>query len=241
MSGLGSKVLGLHRAFDAVGITHAIGGAISLGYAIREPRATHDIDINVFVSIEHVDEVLGALPGGVQVRSEDRAALRRDGQVRLWWDETPVDVFLSTVEFHDVAARRIQVVPFEGSTIPVLSPTDLAVFKAAFSRAKDWVDIQAMRDAGSIDVDEALYWIGRMLGADHDNYHRLEEILVSPPSPMSDRDELPPALRPRSRDTGRLWPGTVRCEGENAGGGRCRVRLRPGSTCPAHGWTAPAR
>lgn len=41
---------------------------------------------------------------------------------------------------------------------------------------------------------------------------------------------------PTSRAT---TPGAVRCEGRRQDGQSCRVRLRPGSTCPAHNWTAP--
>jgi hypothetical protein len=198
MTTLGDKVLGLHRALDDHGIPHAIGGAIALAYGVNQARATTDVDLNVFLSTDHVDEILEAMPAGVRVRAADAKALRRDGQVRLRWGDNPVDLFLSTVAFHDAAATRIREVPFEKSTIAVLSPTDLTVCKALYGRPKDWVDIEAMRDAGSIDAPEALRWVEKMLGADHPNSERLREIVTSPPVPPDDVDRLPHALRPRN-------------------------------------------
>ncbi|HUZ44901.1 MAG TPA: hypothetical protein VMU63_10900 [Acidimicrobiales bacterium] len=202
MSELGAKILALHHALEGAGAPHALGGAISLAYAVEEARATHDIDINVFVPYELAGRVLDSLPTGVVVRPQDRQATLRDGQVRLWWDETPVDLFFNTVEFHDVAAGRTRIVPFEGDRIPVLSATDLAVCKALFGRSKDWVDIEAMRDAGSIDGAEATRWTSEMIGADHPHARRLAEILEAPPQELSHGDRLPPALRPRPGRTG---------------------------------------
>ena len=196
MSSLGDKILHLHEKLAAAAVPHALGGAISLAYAVEEARATADIDINVFVPGAEAGGLFDLLPAGVVVRPKDRRAAKEDGQVRLWWAETPVDIFFSTVEFHDVAAGRILQVPFEQASIPVLSATDLAVCKALFGRTKDWVDIESMRDAGSIDVAEALRWVTGMVGADHPHAVRLAEILAEAPAEPSDGDRLPAALRP---------------------------------------------
>ena len=51
--GLAAKLVALHDALDEAAIPHAVGGAIALGY-YAEPRATIDVDINVFVPVtEH--------------------------------------------------------------------------------------------------------------------------------------------------------------------------------------------
>lgn len=202
MTTLGEKILALHERLAAGAIPHAVGGAIALAYAVDQARATHDVDLNIFLSVDHVDEVLSALPPGVRVRPEDAEVLRRDGQVRLRWDDNPVDVFLSTVPIHDVAAGRIRFVPFERGSIPIVSATDLTVFKALYGRAKDWVDIEAMRDAGTVDGPEALRWVADMLGTDSAQYRRLFEIITAPPRHPSERDDLPPALRPGARPAG---------------------------------------
>lgn len=199
MTNLGDKVLALHRDLAAGGVAHAMGGAIALAYAVRQARATHDVDVNVFVPIDDVERVLAALPVDVDVPPDAAGAVRREGQVRLHWGDNPVDLFFSTVEFHDVAASRTRDVPFERGTIPVLSATDLAVCKAMFGRGRDWVDIEAMRDAGTVDGAEALRWVATMLGRDHPHYERLYGIVTSPPVAPGEVDRLPPALRPRAR------------------------------------------
>ena len=50
---------------------------------------------------------------------------------------------------------------------------DLAVFKAFFNRTKDWADIEAILDAGTVDVTPALGWLVRLLGPDHESTKRL--------------------------------------------------------------------
>lgn len=207
MTLLGDKVLSLHRALQQHGIPHAMGGAIALAYAVGEARATHDVDVNVFVSTDRAREVLESLPAGVRVRPGDLEAAINDGQVRLRWGDNPVDLFFSTVDFHDVAATRIRDVPFERASIPVLSATDLAVCKALYGRGKDWVDIEAMRDARTVDVPEALRLVEELIGRDHPHYLRLYELLSTPATATSDGDRLPPAMRPRGRPPRRTQGG----------------------------------
>jgi hypothetical protein len=166
VSELGDKLLAIHHAFDAARIPHAIGGAIALGYCVLEPRGTRDVDVNVFVGPERAKEVFAALPEGVEFSGLSLEQMERDGQVRLWWMTTPVDLFLSVLPFHDDVAVHVRVVPFEGHTIPVLGCTGLAVFKAMFDRGKDWVDIEAMVEARAVDLDEARRWVVEMVGED---------------------------------------------------------------------------
>lgn len=166
MSELGEQLIAVHDGLDAAGIPHAIGGAIALGYCTLEPRGTRDVDVNVFVGPERAREVLAALPGGVEFEGVHLEHLERDGQVRLRWGITPIDLFLSVLPFHDRVQAHIRPVPFEGRTIPVLDCNALAVFKAMFDRPRDWVDIEAMVEARSIDLDEAIGWVSEMAGAD---------------------------------------------------------------------------
>ena len=150
--GLTSKILGLHAALDAGGLPHAFGGALALAYCTAEPRGTKDIDVNVFIGVDRLDDLVSALPPPIEVATADRTALERDGQARLWWDGTPVDVFLSNHPFHDHAEASARVVPFAGiDDLPVLACADLAVFKAFFGRAKDAVDVAAMVSVGAVD------------------------------------------------------------------------------------------
>lgn len=164
MSVLAERLLAIHAALAAAGFPHAFGGAIALAYCTHEPRGTRDLDVNVFVGPEHADEVLDALPDGVGVRAVDRRRAQRDGQVRVFWGETPVDLFFNTHEFHREAAEQLREVPFVGTTIPVLGCEALVVFKAMFNRTRDWADIEAILAVGGIDGGNLLERLRALLG-----------------------------------------------------------------------------
>lgn len=170
---LADRLLAIANALDEAEIDHAFGGAIALAYWTREPRGTRDIDINVFVRPESSERVLGALPRGVKHDAGSEAAIRRDGQTRLWWEETPVDLFFSNLPIHDVAARKRQRVPFEGQEIFVLGPLELALFKAMFDRTRDWADIEEMLAAKAFDPDELTELVRDHVGASDPRLDRL--------------------------------------------------------------------
>lgn len=173
MSELGDQLLAVHDGLDAAGIPHAIGGAIALGYCVLEPRGTRDVDVNVFVEPQSARDVFAAMPEGVELSGEALERVERDGQVRLNWGITPIDLFLSVLPFHDRIESHVREVPFEGRTIPVVDCTGLAVFKAMFDRTKDWADIEAMLEVRALDIDEVLRWLSEMAGPKSRQYERL--------------------------------------------------------------------
>jgi hypothetical protein len=179
MSLLGRRLLAVHDSLGAAGMPHAFGGAIALAYCTQEPRGTRDLDVNVFVDPTRAGEALAALPAEVTVEDAEVAAAARDGQVRVWWEDTPVDVFLDVHQFHAEVAEDIRSVPFEGRTIPVLDCTALAVFKALFDRTKDWADIEEIAAAGALEGPRALAWLERILGADNATLTRLTSLIAS--------------------------------------------------------------
>lgn len=164
--GLADRLLAVHDALLEAGFPHAIGGAIALGYCTLEARATQDVDVNVFVSPSRTRDVFAVLPDQIAVTGRDLEQAERDGQVRLRWGMTPIDLFFSVLPLHDEVERNIRHVPFGDRTIPVLGCTGLAVFKAMFDRPRDWVDIEAMVEARSLDVEEARRWVVEMVGED---------------------------------------------------------------------------
>ncbi|MFA9271303.1 MAG: hypothetical protein ACEQSX_11185 [Baekduiaceae bacterium] len=170
---LPEKLVAIHRALDAAALPHAFGGAIALAYATLDPRGTSDIDVNVFADAADAARVLGALPPDIGGPPDVVAALVRDGQARLWWDETPVDLFLDTVPLHADAAAHRREVPFAGTTIPVLGPVELAVFKATFDRTKDWADSEAMLAARTLDPEEGRIALADLLPHGDQRFARL--------------------------------------------------------------------
>lgn len=174
---LPEKVLAIHSALTDAKVPHAIGGALALAY-YAEPRATVDVDVNVFVPTERWPEVRNALsPLGVGVEI-DVDALDRDGQARLWWDRNPIDLFFSYDPFHDEMRRAARRVPFAKATIPILSPEHLAVCKAMFDRPKDWLDIEQILVATDpLDLPEIEAWLETMVGESNPRMKRLREIV----------------------------------------------------------------
>jgi hypothetical protein len=172
------KVLAIHEALDAAKIPHALGGALALAY-YAEPRATIDVDLNVFVPTERWPAIRDALsPLGVDV-GVDAVALERDGQVRLWWDRNPVDLFFSYDPFHDEMQQATRRVPFAQATVPILAPEHLAVCKAMFNRPKDWLDIeQILVAANPLDLPEIEAWLEAMVGERDERLARLREIVA---------------------------------------------------------------
>jgi hypothetical protein len=182
---LPGKIVELHRALDAGRLAHAFGGALALAWCTQRARGTIDIDVNVFVPTDRIADLLAALPDAVAVTPDAIAELERDGQTRLWWATTPVDVFLDTTPFHHSIGDRIRHEPFNGEDIPFLACRDLAVFKAFFDRTKDWADLEEMRAAGTLDVEAVAGVLAHYLGADD---HRLARLLAlgEPPSGRND-------------------------------------------------------
>ncbi|HLN17461.1 MAG TPA: hypothetical protein VK277_12020 [Acidimicrobiales bacterium] len=173
MTDLPERVVALHEHLSEAGLDHAFGGALALAWCTERARGTIDIDVNVFVEVDQADQVVAALPAGVRCTADDLQILSRDGQVRLWWDEIPVDVFLDTTDFHRQAALRCRVESFAGAEVPFLSCSDLAVFKAFFNRTRDWADLEDMAAAGTLDVERIVGVLARYLGPDDERVVRL--------------------------------------------------------------------
>jgi Nucleotidyl transferase AbiEii toxin, Type IV TA system len=176
---LDQKVVEIEVAFRSADISHAFGGALALAY-YAEPRGTIDIDVNVFVPPRDVDRVADALVA-IGARADDaaRELARRDGQVRIWWSTTPLDLFFSYDRFHTEAAARVRRVPFGDATITILAPEDLLVCKAVFDRRKDWIDIEQMlvMTAGELDVAGIRRQVARVVGTDDNRLARLDQAI----------------------------------------------------------------
>lgn len=176
---LPEKVVAIDRRLNDARIRHAFGGALALAY-YAEPRATIDIDVNVFIPTELWGEIGAALaPLGVKVADLDQFGLERDGQCRLWWGRTPLDLFFSYDPIHEEMRKEARKVPFADTTLPILSPEHLTVCKAMFDRPKDWIDIEQILVATELDVGEIEAWLARMAGADDPRVEHFEELRAS--------------------------------------------------------------
>lgn len=135
-------------------IPYAIGGAIALGF-YAPPRATVDVDVNIFVAGgQRFEKALGALNDSGFVPEAESAVLlrqaREEGQFRGRVQGMRVDVFVATVPFYRELRRRVRNAVLLGRPLKILSPEDLLVLKLMFFRRKDLADAEALlRDQGA--------------------------------------------------------------------------------------------
>ncbi len=163
---LPEKILAIHEQLTQAKIPHAFGGALALAY-YAEPRATIDVDLNLFVapsSYPDIERDLARIGVGDGV---DAKVVERDGQCRLRWGNTPIDLFFAYDALHDAMRRATRSEPFGETKIPVLGPEHLLVCKAIFNRPKDWLDIEQMLVCvDDLDLAEMRTWLDRIVGAD---------------------------------------------------------------------------
>lgn len=141
-------------ALERHGLPYAIGGAIALGF-YAPPRATVDVDVNVFIAPEGgIGPLLAALEGEAFLPADPperlRALAREEGQFRGTIRGIRVDVFVPAIPFYgELEAGRRQVTLL-GRPLWILACEDLAVLKLMFFRRKDLADVEAMlRDQGT--------------------------------------------------------------------------------------------
>ncbi|GAA3651915.1 hypothetical protein GCM10022237_09710 [Nocardioides ginsengisoli] len=170
------RLVAVHDALDRAGFAHALGGALALAVHVKEPRFTKDIDLNILADASHPEPLLACLPDEIAVPASAAPAIRRDQQVRLTWPDpaTPVDLFFpADPDFHRMVTDRATPFRFGSADIPVMTATDLMVFKMLFDRTKDWADIESLLEADAGDPAEAAQWIERFLGPDAPQIGRL--------------------------------------------------------------------
>ncbi len=174
---LPEKIVAIHRSLDEAKVPHAFGGALALAY-YAEPRATDDVDINIFLAPTGYAAVADALaPLGVDADA-DGVAVKRDGQCRLRWGRTPLDLFFAYDEIHDAMRRETRVSPFGEDRLPILAPEHLVVCKAVFDRPKDWLDIeQVIVCVEDLDTDAIRAWLERIVGAEDPRTWRFDKTL----------------------------------------------------------------
>ena len=176
MDDLVAKIVQLHDQLVRADVPHAFGGALALAWCTSRARGTIDIDVNLLLSTGDWQIALDALPSDVKVTRDDRRLFKRDGQVRVWWGKTPLDIFLNSTEFHEGIEGRIRWETFGGRSLPFLSCFDLAVFKAFFNRTRDWADLEEMMRAGALDTSRVQANLIQYLGSDDERIRKLAEL-----------------------------------------------------------------
>ncbi len=168
-------------ALERAGLPYAIGGALALAVA-GVPRGTADVDVNLFVTVDRINEAFAVLIGlGIDVDSA--AALARaqhDGMFVARWNGMRVDVFLPSIPFaHEAERTRVRMTDASGWSGWFLSAEALAVFKLLFFRGKDMVDLErliAVRP--ELDHEYVRRSIAQMMGEDDARVARWDDMVA---------------------------------------------------------------
>lgn len=150
-------VANTHRILDEGDIRHAIGGAIALGYHGR-PRATADVDVNVFVPFGEAAGVVERFaPVGFTPERPPDEWIPISGVRLVQPSGRPeLNLFFAVNETYVGFVDRSVMVPFgtEGLQIPILCAEDIAMFKISFGRPRDWIDLEDLTRADvAVDLD----------------------------------------------------------------------------------------
>ena len=142
---------------DRQNIEYAIGGSLALGvWAV--PRATVDIDLNVFIrgdddvsTAKLMDalecygaEYLDSHMGKPVSRSDAAKLIKKDDQLYMKMSGRDVDIFLSKTIMEDRSKVRRKPVTIGKDVVFFLDPETLAAFKLMWHRNKDIVDLEQL-------------------------------------------------------------------------------------------------
>lgn len=173
---LPEKIVAIDDCLRKAKIAHAFGGALALA-SYAEPRATIDVDVNVFLEAARHPDVLAALAKLGVAGDAPLERVERDEQCRVFWGATPIDLFYAYHELHFAMRKGTRQARFGGRTVPILAPEHLIVCKAVFNRPKDWLDIEQIL-VGTLDTDssEVTSWLDQIVGPDDPRAHRFAEL-----------------------------------------------------------------
>jgi hypothetical protein len=140
-------------------IRYAIGGALALAY-YAPPRATIDVDINVFVpprdGMDRLLNILAEAGFAADNPADAAASAADDGQFRGRVAGIRVDVFVPAIQFYEDLAAHTRRVPLLDRPIEILGPEDLLTLKMMFFRRKDLADVEAVLRGPAETVDIAV-------------------------------------------------------------------------------------
>lgn len=174
--------LAVARAFQAGHVSYAIGGALAYGvWGI--PRATLDIDINIFVDdvdLQLVVDALATLGIAIDLQQAQRDSVA-EGMFVARFGPYRLDLFTPSIPFSREAERTRVPLTIEGQVVQFLSAEALAVFKLLFFRPKDIVDLERLLEVqgDKLDVSYVRRQLVDMMGDADARVTRWDELVTA--------------------------------------------------------------
>ncbi|MEQ1568384.1 MAG: hypothetical protein ABMA64_22300 [Myxococcota bacterium] len=156
-------------ALESAGLPYAIGGAHAYNlYSV--PRATKDVDLNVFVDGTRLDQLLTTLHrAGVMFDDDEARRGHADGGYFVGHlGAVRVDVFTPSIPYSWEAGLTRRRAQLDGREHWYLSAEATALFKLLFFRGKDVVDLERLVATQQEKLDHVYVrrWIVEMMGED---------------------------------------------------------------------------
>lgn len=174
--------LSLARALEAAHLPYALGGALAYGvWAL--PRATKDVDLNLFVAADGLPAACDALAsaGVVFDRSEALRLAAEEGLFIGWLGACRIDIFTPSIPFSWEALKTRVSIEIGGSSVWFLSAEALSFFKMMFFRGKDLVDLERLISSMGPRLDAAYVrrWLVETMGEDDERVRKWDELCAT--------------------------------------------------------------
>ncbi|MFN7975946.1 MAG: hypothetical protein U0166_27030 [Acidobacteriota bacterium] len=159
----------LTGCLERAGIPYAIGGALAYG-VWSVPRATKDVDINVFVEAAGLRPALDALIScGLRIDPTEAVARAERGDVVVGrYDGMRIDLFTASIPFcWEAMTTRVRISDGEEERW-FLSAEAICLFKLLFFRSKDKADVEYLvaTQGRGLDGTYVRRWLTQMMGED---------------------------------------------------------------------------
>ncbi len=169
----------LAAAFERAGISYAVGGALAYGLW-SVPRATVDVDINLFVGDAQLSLVVDAMHTLGIVIGADRASLESEarGMFNARFGPFRLDLFTPSIPFSQEAERTRVRQSIDGQSAWFLAAEALCVFKLLFFRPKDVVDLERLIavQGQALDLAYVRRHVVEMMGEGDERVQRWDEL-----------------------------------------------------------------
>ena len=149
---------------EEAGIEYAIGGALALG-VWGAPRATKDVDLSIFASIENFAMVSDALERAGMMIDREHAPrdIERIGMCTGRLAGVVVDMFMSAhPHMFEMHRRRQRIDSADGTHLYFITAEDLCIMKLVYGRAKDVGDLERLFAVRQLDVTYIRAWLAKM-------------------------------------------------------------------------------
>ena len=174
--------LSIAHALEARQVPYALGGALAYGvWAL--PRATKDVDLNLFLATDQLRAGFEALASaGVtfdQAEATKQAA--EEGLFIGWVGACRIDVFTPSIPFSWEALKTRVSVNVGGSSAWFLSAEALSFFKMMFFRGKDLVDLERLISnmGRRLDAPYVRRWLVETMGEGDERVLKWDELCAT--------------------------------------------------------------